>query len=153
MVGDKGLRNIAITEDSLLQDYRIFIKRSESEEQGINNGNTLLFTLLQSQLIDQTIFANLFNRATPDLISKALREHYKMKLEAQNASDKMTMDAETEAIKKQNEGIEAQAAMDAQAQQGQMQMFERQHQQEMEQTELKEGAKLERELLKNQLKQ
>lgn len=112
MVGDKGLRNIAITEDSLLQDYRIFIKRSESEEQGINNGNTLLFTLLQSQLIDQTIFANLFNRATPDLISKALREHYKMKLEAQNASDKMTMDAETEAIKKQNEGIEAQAAME-----------------------------------------
>jgi hypothetical protein len=150
MVGDKGLQTIAITKDTLLQDYRIFIKRAESKEQGINNGNTLLFTLLQAQLIDQTIFSNLFNRATPDLISKALREHHKMKLQAQYMTDKASVDAETEMIKNQNKDIEAQAQMAAQAEQQQVGMMERQHEQNMEEVSLKESAKLEREMLKNQ---
>lgn len=152
MVGDKGLQNIAITQETLLQDYRIFIKRAESKEQGINNGNTLLFTLLQAQLIDQQIFANLFNRATPDLISRALREHHKVKLQAQIETEKAATNAETQMIKNKNQEVEAMATADAQANADQMAMFERQHEQQMEQTELKEGAKLEREVLKNELK-
>lgn len=152
MVGDKGLQNIAITQDTLLQDYRMFIKRSESKEQGINNGNSLLFTLLQAQLIDQTIFANLFNRATPDLISRALREHHKIKLQAQIESEKAATNAETQMIKNRNSEAEAMAQVEAQAGAEQIAMFERQHEQDMEQTELKESAKIEREIVKNELR-
>jgi hypothetical protein len=73
MVGDKGMQRIKITEDHLLQDYRIFIKRSESQEQAEQAGNTLLFTLLQAGMIDQPMFSNLFNRATPDRIAWVLK--------------------------------------------------------------------------------
>lgn len=153
MVGDKGLQTISITKDELLQDYRIFIKRAESQEQGINNGNSLLFTLLQAQLIDQKIFANLYNRASPDLIARALREHHKLKLQAEIMTDKNATEMETAAIKNRNKNIEAQAAMDSMQQQQQIGMFERQHEQNMEEVMLKEGAKLQREELKNQANQ
>lgn len=153
MVGDKGLQTIAITKDELLQDYRIFIKRAESQEQGVNNGNSLLFTLLQAQLIDQKIFANLYNRANPDLIARSLREHHKMKMQAEIMTDKNQLEMETAAIKNRNSNIEAQAAMDASQQQNQMAMFERQHEQNMEETMLKEGAKLQREEIKNKANQ
>jgi len=153
MVGDKGLQNIAITQDMLLQDYRIFIKRSESEEQGINAGNSLLFTLLQAQLIDQVMFANLFNRADSESISKALREYHKKKIQASYMSEKAMSDAQVQNVKDKNKEIEAMAAMDAQQQEQQMAMMQAQQDQEMQQTEFKEIAKLERERMKNQFKQ
>jgi hypothetical protein len=83
MVGDSGMQNIMITKDHLMQDYRTFIKRSESAEQGPNNGNTLLFTLLQAQMIDQEMFANLFNRSNPESIADALRQYHRLKKQAQ----------------------------------------------------------------------
>jgi hypothetical protein len=153
MVGDKGLQSITLTQDTLLQDYRLFIKRVESEEQGINNGNSLLFTLLQSQLIDQQIFSNLFNRATPDNIARALREHAKMKMQAEAMSDKASIEGETKAIKDRNQMMQAQAEMQQGQKQDQMAMMQMQGDQELQQTMMKEDAKLQREQLKNQLKQ
>lgn len=150
MVGDKGLQNITISKDHLLQDYRIFINRSEPREQGIANGNQLLFTLLQSGMIDQQIFANLFNRANPELIANSIREHYRAVKQADSMANKAKMEGEQAGI----EQLEAQAAMmgeqQAQAQQGEMEMEQMKHQQEMEKVALKEGAKTERDILKNQ---
>ncbi len=150
MVGDEGMSRIEITKDHLMQDYRIFIKRSETPEQGVNAANQLLFTLLQAGLIDQVIFANLFNRASPDLVADALRKYSRDKMMAQQQADK----AANEGMAK---GQAMQADMMAQMQQAQDQqkaeqigMLDLQHQQKMDEISLKEAAKTERDIIKNQ---
>ena len=150
MVGDEGLSRIMITKDHLLQDYRIFIKRSETPEQGINAANQLLFTLLQSGMIDQLMFANLFNRATPELVADSLRKFQKDKLMAQQQADKAANEGAAA-------GMAAQAGMVDQLQQAQSQQDQKQlemqdlaHQQEMEKIAMKEGSKTERDIIKMQ---
>ena len=149
-MADEGMSRIEITKDHLMQDYRIFIKRSETPEQGVNAANQLLFTLLQAGLIDQITFANLFNRASPDLVADALRKYNRDKLMAQQMSDK----AANEGMAK---GQAQQADMMAQMQQAQEQqkaeqigMMDLQHQQKMDEISLKEAAKTERDIIKNQ---
>lgn len=150
MVGDEGMSRITITKDHLMQDYRVFIKRSETPEQGVNAANQLLFTLLQAGLIDQVIFANLFNRASPDLVADALRKYSRDKMMAQQQADKAANEGMAQ-------GRAQQADMMAQMQQAQEQqkaeqigMLDLQHEQEMEKIALKEGAKTERDIIKNQ---
>lgn len=150
MVGDKGLQNITITKDHLLQDYRVFIKRGESKEQGLANGNQLLFTLLQAGMIDQVMFANLFGRATPDLIANALREHYRTIKQAEGMAARAQ--AEGEAMAPQVAAQQAQAmaaAQDAQME-NEIAMKDMDHERELEKIALKEASKTERDMLKNQ---
>lgn len=150
MVGDEGMSRIEITKDHLLQDYRIFIKRSETPEQGVATSNQLLFTLLQAGMIDQTIFANLFNRANPDLVADALRKYSRDKMMAQQMADKAANDGMAQA-KLQQADMAQQLQMAQQEQQAQeVGMMDLQHQQEMEKIALKEGAKTERDIIKNQ---
>lgn len=150
MVGDEGMSRIEITKDHLLQDYRIFIKRSETPEQGVASANQLLFTLLQAGLIDQTIFANLFNRASPDLVADALRKFSRDKMMAQQMADKAANEGMAQGRVQQADMIQQlqQAQQDQQAQE--IGMMDLQHQQEMEKIALKEGAKTERDIIKNQ---
>ena len=150
MVGDEGLARIEITKDHLMQDYRIFIKRSETPEQGNSAANQLLFTLLQAGLIDQNIFANLFNRANPDLVADALRKFHKDKLMAQQMSDKAANEGMIQARANQADMAEQMQMAQQQQQQQQIGMMDLQHQQEMEKIALKEGAKTERDIIKNQ---
>ena len=150
MVGDRGLEHITITKDHLLQDYRIFIKRAETPEQGINSANTLLFTLLQAGLIDQITFANLFNRATPELVASSLRQYHKDKLMAQQMSDKAANEGmANQQIQQAN--MQQQMQMVTQEQQAQQQQQQDLlHQQDLEKIALKEGAKTERDIIKKQ---
>jgi hypothetical protein len=150
MLGDKGLQNIMITEDHLMQDYRVFIKRGESKEQGIANGNQLLFTLLQAGMIDQIMFSNLFNRATPELIADSLRDHYRAVKQAEAMSNRAQM--EGQAIGQQVMMEQAAAAQDQQAAQleNEIAMKGMDHDMEMEKIALKEAAKTERDMLKKQ---
>lgn len=149
MVGDKGFKDLTITEDNLMQDYRVFINRAESKEQGITNGNQLLFTLLQAGLIDQEIFANLFNRANPDLIADALRQHAKDKAQAQNMAMKQQSEDGAQMRMEQANQQDQMATMMQYQQQQQQNQEDMKHQQEMEKIAYKEGAKTERDLLKN----
>lgn len=148
MVGDRGFQNIAITEDNLLQDFRIFVKRSESKEQGVSNGNTLLWTLLQGQLIDQKIFANLFNRSNPEQIADALRQYHKEKTQAENMANKQAIENESEgkvqASKMQSEADE----MNQQAIMIQQDMEQLEHERELEKIDAKGNQKLKEEVLK-----
>ncbi len=150
MVGDEGMSRIEITKDHLLQDYRIFIKRSETPEQGVASANQLLFTLLQAGLIDQTIFANLFNRASPDLVADALRKFSRDKMMAQQMADKAANEGMAQGRVQQADMIQQlqQVQQDQQAQE--VGMMDLQHQQDMEKIALKEGAKTERDIIKNQ---
>ena len=148
MVGDRGLENINISSDHLLQDYRIFIKRTEGEDAGVSAGNQLLFTLLQSGLIDQPIFSNLFNRATPDLIASELRRFNKMKQQAQNMTQKaqglgqQAAEAQAGQLQQAQEEASKEAGLLMSEQQ------DRTHAQEMEKVNAKEKAKADREKMK-----
>jgi hypothetical protein len=144
MVGDKGMQRIEITKDHLLQDYRIFVKRSESEEQAEQAGNTLLFTLLQAGMIEQDMFANLFGRATPDRIADALRKKARLQSQMQADSDKAQ-------IQGQQQGMQDQADIanmmgQAEAQEGEMDTLAKQaeHERELEKIAFKENLKKER---------
>lgn len=150
MVGDEGLSRIMITKDHLLQDYRIFIKRSETPEQGINAANQLLFTLLQSGMIDQLMFANLFNRATPELVADSLRKFQKDKLMAQQQADKAANEGAAAGMAAQAGMVDQLQQAQAQQEQQQLEMQDMAHQQEMEKIAMKEGAKTERDIIKMQ---
>lgn len=148
MVGDKGFQNISITQDHLLQDYRIFIKRSESAEAGVNAGNQLLFTLLQAGLIDQVIFSNLFNRASPDIIARELRNYNRLKMQAQSMATQAQQQGVEQGLQQQAQMQDEMAQQQQAAQQQQMGMEQMAHQQEMDKIAMKEGAKNEREMAK-----
>jgi len=141
IVGDKGLMNINIGDNHMLQDFRIFIKRAESREQGIQAGNALLFTLLQAGLIDQTGFANLFGRSNPDMIADSIRKYAKSKLMAQNKMDEVNAQRNQQAQSQQ----QAQAEMMMQATAADQQQAgveqEKSHQRELEKIAMKEGLK------------
>lgn len=87
MTGDKGMRDIIISKDMELEDFRVFIERVESKDSAIQNGNALLFTLRQAGLLDDYRVGNLFNRATPEQIGKALREYQSEMLQAARMKD------------------------------------------------------------------
>jgi hypothetical protein len=141
MVGDKGMKNINLTKDHLLQDYRIFINRSESKPKAKQAGNELLFTLLQSGLIDQSIFSNLFNRATPDKIAKEMRAFVRANSQAQNMIDKSVIEGE----KVQQDGVQqlAQALSQEEQERGESDRIneEVKHEREMEKIAFKEQMK------------
>lgn len=149
IVGDTGFQTISITKDTLLQDHRVFIKRSESPEQGINNGNSLLFTLLQAELIDQTMFANLFNRSSPDLIAAALRQFHKNKIQAEFMATKKMSEENVKAREQIGEQEEEMKNQEQENINTQVNMNQMQHDQELEKIAMKEGAKIQREQLKN----
>jgi len=148
MVGDQGMETITITEDNIMEDYRVFIKRSESEDKGVQAGNQLLFTMLQAGLLDAPTFSNLFNRATPELVASSLRKYQQDAQMAQQKSDQ----AANQGIQ-QGQGQE-QAMMEMMGQAAQQQEVSASadkqidHQNEMEKVALKEQSKLEREQIK-----
>jgi hypothetical protein len=150
MVGDDGLGRIMITKDHLLQDYRIFIKRSETPEQGISAANQLLFTLLQSGMIDQITFANLFNRATPELVADGLRRFQRDKLMAQQQTDKAANEGAIQGRAAEAEMVNQLQQAQAEQEQKQIDMEQMKHNQEMEKVAVKEGAKTERDIIKIQ---
>jgi hypothetical protein len=141
MVGDKGMKNIQITEDHLLQDYRIFIKRSETKEQAEQAGNTLLFTLLQAGLVDQPMFANLFNRATPERIADSLRQKVRLESQAQGDADKAMIQGQQQGMQDQAQLME-QLGQEA-VQQGETEKLDQEatHERELEKIAFKEAMK------------
>jgi hypothetical protein len=138
MVGDKGMANITLTKDHMMQDYRCFMNRSETKEKGEEQGNQLLFTLLQSGLIDNNVFSNLFGRATPDRIAKEMRAFVRTNNQAQNQIDKANIAGDQMADQKEAEIVNSMAASEAGA--GETDQINKQmdHERDLEKIEFKE---------------
>lgn len=141
MVGDRGMKNIMITKDHLLQDYRLFIKRTENKEKSEEMGNQLLFTLLQAGLIDQNIFSNLFGRANPDMIAREMRKFIRTNNQAQNMVDKSVVKGEELANQQQADATMALAQ--AAEEEGEAQQINEEvaHERELEKIAYKEALK------------
>jgi len=113
IVGDEGLQNITVSKDMLMEDFRTFIKRVESHEVAVNNGNATLWTLIQAGLIDKVRFANLFNRGDAEDIAAGLREYQAELLLASRENDDQQAQArlaEQEQMKQMAAKIEAMEA-------------------------------------------
>ena len=81
ITGEKGAEDIIITKEMKLEDFRIFLRLSSSDEETIETANGLVLQLLQFGLLDHETAANLFNRADAEDIAKAMRKYAKEKAE------------------------------------------------------------------------
>jgi len=88
MAGDKGAQNIVITSDMAIENFRVFVKRTGSEEEQKQLANQTLYTLLEAQLIDGKRFANNFNRGNMDDVGRAVREYQQEQIEIQKIQAK-----------------------------------------------------------------
>ncbi len=148
IAGDKGMRNIILTKDSVMEEHRIFIERSEGEQTAVSSGNELLFTLRQMNLIDDIRFANLFNRSDSEDIADALRDYQKEILQASRMRDKES--AQAAIAQRENMAAMNQAMMDGQQAEAQREDNNRalDRENEIDKALLKEEAKNQREEMK-----
>jgi hypothetical protein len=101
-------------------------------------------------MIDQLMFANLFNRATPELVADSLRRFQKDKMMAQQKADQAANEGAIQGRAQQAEMVGQLQQAQAQQEQQQLDVEQMKHQQEMEKVALKEGAKTERDIIKMQ---
>lgn len=150
--GDRGMKNIVLTRDTVLEEFKIFIERTEGEKTAIQSGNQLLFTLIQAGLIDDLRFANLFNRSDADAIAKGMREYQAEKSQAANHQQDMVgqqneMAQQIAAEEEQKAVASHQAVIDNENANLQL---DRDHNENM--TVYKEGQKTERDRIKSEEK-
>jgi len=72
--GDDAVEILELSKDMRNEDFRVFIKRENADEMLFAQGDQMLNVFLQSGMIDEDIFANLFGRSTPTDVAMALRE-------------------------------------------------------------------------------
>lgn len=88
-VGDKYAEVIKLSKEYNTEDFRVFIKREPDVRKQIESTNQLLFALRAQGLLDETRFADLFNRSTLDDVAISLREFTAEKMEAVRESGKL----------------------------------------------------------------
>jgi len=87
-IGDEGAKRLVISKEMKTEDFRVFIKRENSEETLIKAGDGMALTLFQAQLIDDITFAALYGRSTPEQVTAALRESARTRIEAKILAEK-----------------------------------------------------------------
>ena len=96
--GDDGVKVFQLSKDLLNEDFRVFIKRNNSQETMKNQANQMLMSFLEIGLIDNTTFINLYDRADPQQVTNGIRQYNSAKIEA-----------ERKAMKEQEAAMEEQA--------------------------------------------
>ena len=98
-MGDDGVEVVKLSKDMRNEDFRIFVKRDNTDEMQEQQANQMLTMFLQYQLIDDTVFADNYNRSTPTEVVRAMRRFAAQKVEAQKEM------AEQQSI--ENAGVQA----------------------------------------------
>ncbi|MFN5416294.1 MAG: hypothetical protein ACK5B9_04495 [Flavobacteriia bacterium] len=83
MLGDSGAEVIKLSEDMKNEDFNVFVERENDDSVLKSQANQMLAVFLERGMIDDKIFANLFNRSTPNDVTRALRNQAKLKAEAE----------------------------------------------------------------------
>jgi hypothetical protein len=89
IVGEKGAEIVKLSKELKNEDFNIFIERENDDSVLKSQANQLLAVLREQGLIDDTIFANLFNRSTPNDVSRAMRNFAKLKIESKRQEAKL----------------------------------------------------------------
>lgn len=130
--GDEGIKIFKLSKELRNEDFQIFIERENSDEALASQANQMLQVFMEMGLIDDVVFANLYNSATPTKVMQDVKTFVKKRKEA-----------------------ERRAAEDAQAQEQQMMQQAQQSEQAMMQNEnakeaMKLGADREKQMMINQ---
>lgn len=80
--GDDGVKVFQLSGDLLNEDFRVFIKRNNSNETLKNQANQMLMSFMEMGLVDNDTFVNLYNRADPSQVISGLRQFNVAKAEA-----------------------------------------------------------------------
>jgi hypothetical protein len=98
IAGDEGVEILTLAKDLRNEDFRVFVSRENDDAVLKSQANQMLELFLQRQLIDDKVYANLFNRSTPDDVTKALRSQAGLRAEAarQQAREQQQLAAASE---------------------------------------------------------
>lgn len=138
-VGEKGYQIIAITLKHVLEDFRVHVERTENDEILKNKADQLIFTLMQGGLLDAYRASMLLGRATPERVTRALREYQTELYYAKKEQDKFNQ-------QRMIQGQQEQQQMMAE----QKQMMDRQEAMAIAQDEADKDFELEKEAMKGQ---
>jgi hypothetical protein len=82
ITGDEGVEILQLAEDMRNEDFRAFITRENDEAMLRGQANQMLDIFLQTGMISDKSYANLYGRSTPDDVTLALRSEAGMRMEA-----------------------------------------------------------------------
>ena len=82
ITGDEGVDIFTMSKDLRNEDFRVFISRENDDAVLKQQANQMLNIFLEQGLIDDKVFANLFDRATPNDVTMALRSQAGLRIEA-----------------------------------------------------------------------
>jgi len=94
-VGDEGAKEIVITKDMLLEDFRIFVNRTDNEAMSKEKGIAVLTDWYKNALIAKRDWADNVGRATLDDLPKIAREAYIREQTAQKAQAEQAKEQKT----------------------------------------------------------
>ena len=98
ITGDEGVEILVMSKDLANEDFRVFISRENDEAILKSQANGMLDVFLEKQLIDDRVYANLYNRSTPDDVTMALRSQAGLRIEAARKQAKAQAQAEGVAV-------------------------------------------------------
>ena len=100
IVGDKNITTVRLSKDLVNEDFRVFVERVPNKKEQISEANSLIFQLVQAQIMSPLTAASLYGRSTMEQVGKAWRESEKEKMlvqqkqmEQQEAASQQQMDA------------------------------------------------------------
>lgn len=141
-VGDGPAKIIRISKDMKLEDFRIFVKRENTDEVLKQSANQMLMAFLQIGMLDQARVANLWDRATPDQVAAALRQQAKDNMEVKRMGEKAAVQQQQVQQQQMNALMQKQDAQIQQAQAREDQKFIMDKQAEIKKEALKALSKL-----------
>lgn len=106
-VGDTAAKIITISKELKLEDFRIFVKRENSDDVLRNSANQMLMAFKQLGMLSDARIANLWDRSTPDQVAMALREQAKENIEMQRMGEQKAQQDQQQ-IMAQQQGMQQQ---------------------------------------------
>ena len=142
--GDESVKIFQLSKDIRNEDFLIFIERDNSDELLKSQANQMLSVFLEMGLVDEEMFANLYDRSTPTKVMADVRSFVKRKKEAERR-----LAEEEQAQQQQMMGQEQQMMQEAQ----QLQQMEKQgdKQFELEKIAAQNAGKLDQTIAKNMM--
>jgi hypothetical protein len=140
-VGDDYAETITLSEDMLNEDFRVFVQRENSDDIQRKQGDILLNTLLQMQMIDLKMYSDHYGRSKYDEILRALRRYSAVQIEAQRTAEKQQQAQAQQASLEQDANLQL-------MQQEQMRQEQRQDFKDQEKMQHEANVSMDKELVK-----
>ena len=89
VTGEEGVKNIVLTKEYDLEEFRVTIERANNPAQERQGANEQLLSFLQLGLIDHEIIAKYYNKSNLSTLGAVIRERAMLMIEARKEQEKM----------------------------------------------------------------